>query len=271
MTTIRKPAVAGFFYPGNPDELTSELNEFLSRAASPDVKEPGGIIVPHAGYTYSGLTAAYAYSLLEGRSYDTVIVLSPSHREYFSGISIYEGDAYETPLGVIEVDQEKADALMDGSSVIERGSMGHHAEHALEVQLPFLQRALTSFRIVPVVMGDQHRRYIELLADRLAEVIDNKTLLVASSDLSHFHSKAEAHQLDSRIADAVENFDPEALMQRLESGAAEACGGGLMAALMIACREAGFDKSTLLHRSDSGEVTGDTGEVVGYLSAAIHR
>jgi len=271
MRNIRPAQVAGYFYPADPAKLNEEINLMLDNSEKLNKAENiFGIIAPHAGYNYSGKTAAYAYNQLKGKSYKRVVIISPSHSEYFPGVSIFDGDAYETPFGTLDVDKEFAKKLVGNSKSIFLGSEGHRKEHALEVQLPFLQTVLKDFMIVPLVMGDQHKVYVDELAKNLAEAVDNDTLVVASNDLSHFHSKAEANRLDSIVAERIDNFDFKNLQRDLDNRKCEACGGGPVIAMMKAAALNHKNHSTVLHRSDSGNVTGDTKEVVGYLSAVIY-
>jgi AmmeMemoRadiSam system protein B len=271
MKNIRPAQVAGYFYPADPAKLREEINLMLDISEKQDKAENiFGIISPHAGYTYSGKTAAYSYNQLKGKSYKRVVIISPSHSEYFPGVSIFDGDAYETPFGTLEVDKVFANKLVGDSKSIFLGPEGHRREHALEVQLPFLQTVLKDFKIVPVVMGDQDIVYIDELANNLAKVVDDDTLVVASSDLSHHHSKTEADRLDSIVAERINNFDFENLKKDLNNRNCEACGSGPVIAMMKAAALKHKDHSSVLHRSDSGDVTGDTKEVVGYLSAVIY-
>lgn len=228
-----------------------------------------GLVAPHAGYLYSGKTAAYAFNTIANKSYETVIIISPSHREYFPGISIYDGDAYETPLGIVEINKEVKEKLI--SENIFEGTQGHRNEHAIEVEIPFLQKVLKDFTIVPVVMGDQNKIYVDELSQKLAEVIDDKTLIIASSDLSHFYSREEAKLLDSKVQKRIEDFDYPGLQKDLEQRNSEACGGGCIVSLMKSAEMKNINKSKVLSYSDSGDVTGDTSEVVGYLSAVIYN
>jgi AmmeMemoRadiSam system protein B len=271
MSRIRKPAVAGYFYPSNPDKLTKDIELILTNS-NPTImpKDIFGIISPHAGYLYSGRTAAYAYNLIKGRNIETVVIISPSHREYFNGISIFDGDAYETPLGIIRLNKIMAEKLTTGGKLIFKGIAGHGEEHAIEVQLPFLQAVLNEFEIVPIVMGDQNKPFITELSSKLAEAIDNKTLIVASSDLSHYHTKTKAYELDSIVERRISNFEYEKLQDDLETGRCEACGGGPIVAMMQSAALLNKKRSVILHRSDSGDTSGDNKEVVGYLSAAIY-
>lgn len=269
---IRHQQVAGYFYPADREKLKAELSLMLN-VAKPEKSFNNifGIVAPHAGYIYSGKTAAYAYNLLKGYHYKTVIIISPSHSEYFPGISIYDGDAYETPLGIVEIDQQISNAIVENSRILFKGIQGHRKEHALEVQIPFLQSVLKDFKIVPIVMGDQSRMFVDELAERISKVVNDETLVVASSDMSHFHSSDEADELDSVVEKRINNFDFENLLMDLDNHKCEACGGGPIAAMMKAASLKNINQSIVLSRSDSGDVTGDKTEVVGYLSAAVYK
>jgi AmmeMemoRadiSam system protein B len=271
MRNIRTPQVAGYFYPADPEKLRNEIKLVLDISKHVDnPQKVFGIVAPHAGYTYSGKTAAYAYNLLVDKSYTRVIVISPSHSEYFPGICVFKGDAYETPLGVLEVDKEFAEKLVSNNKIIFQGFDGHRSEHALEVQLPFLQSVLNNFKIVPVVMGDQRKQFVDTLAKKLSEIIDDETLIVASSDMSHFHSKSEADMLDSIVERRINNFDYDGLQKDLDFNNCEACGGGPIVVLMKTAALKNIKHSMVLNRSDSGDVTGDYSGVVGYLSAVVY-
>jgi len=271
MRKLRKAAVAGLFYPAEPTNLSEEVKLLLS-VSQPEknFKNILGIVSPHAGYIYSGRTAAYGFNLLKNKNYHNVIILSPSHKEYFPGISIYDGDAYSTPLGTVEVNKDLANKLIEGSKTIFLGEQGHRQEHAIEVQLPFLQTVLNDFQIVPIVIGDQSKLFVDELAKQLAKVIDENTVVVASSDMSHYHSRQQADILDSIVEDAINNFEYDKLQDYLDKRVCEACGGGPIVAMMKAGDLLNRKKSFVLNRSDSGDVTGDFNEVVGYLSALVY-
>ncbi|MCX7876419.1 MAG: AmmeMemoRadiSam system protein B [Melioribacteraceae bacterium] len=272
MKVVREPAVAGMFYSSSKNKLLNDI-EFLFKEVKLNETYENilGIVSPHAGYVYSGKTAAYAYSILKGKKINRVIIISPSHREYFPGISVYNGDAYKTPLGELEVDKEFVNKLIDGEKLIFVGMNGHRNEHALEVQLPFLQYVLNDFNIVPVVMGDQRKIFVDALAKKISDIIDDKTIIVASSDLSHFHSKEKATKLDSIVEEKIKKLDADGLMHSLENNLCEACGGGPIATLIKTAKQMNFDKVKILSRTDSGDVTGDSSEVVGYLSAVFYK
>jgi hypothetical protein len=271
MRKLRKAAVAGLFYPAEPTNLSEEVKLLLSVSLpEKNFKNIFGIVSPHAGYIYSGRTAAYGFNLLKNKNYHNVIILSPSHKEYFPGISIYDGDAYSTPLGTVEVNKDLANKIIEGSKTIFLGEQGHRQEHAIEVQLPFLQTVLNDFQIVPIVIGDQSKLFVDELAKQLAKVIDENTVVVASSDMSHYHSRQQADILDSIVEDAINNFEYDKLQDYLDKRVCEACGGGPIVATMKAASLANKKNSLVLNRSDSGDVTGDFNEVVGYLSAVVY-
>lgn len=272
---VRPPSVAGLFYPADSGELESTCSALLKKAreniAQPSRRVPFGIIAPHAGYQYSGFTAAHGYSLLEGNTFDCVIVVAPSHREYFDGVSVFSGKSYSTPLGEVDVDSELRDVFLEtaGDWVIESRA-GHKSEHALEVQLPFLQLSLDHFKLLPIVMGDQKRKYCELLGRVIADIsVQRKTLVVASSDLSHYYDYETANQLDQVCIDDISKMEPGRLMDDLDSRRCEACGGGPISSLLFAAQAKTGISADVLHHCNSGDTTGDKGGVVGYLSAVL--
>ncbi len=269
----RRPAVAGMFYPASPSELATQVDTFLDRADVSDVQgEVVGLVSPHAGYIYSGQVAAYGYKTVQGKSFDLVVVLSPSHRAYFRGASIYAVGDYLTPLGPAPVDRDVCQMLMDRHDFIQFHPEVHEQEHALEVQVPFLQRALKDFKLVPIVMGSQDYPSCERLKEALLPVLQGKrTLIVASSDLSHYHTDEEARRLDHRIVTAIERFDPDTLNRVLITGQAEACGGGPILTAMLLSLALGANEARVLTYATSGDVSGDRNAVVGYLSAIFLR
>jgi AmmeMemoRadiSam system protein B len=233
---------------------------------------PVGVIVPHAGYAYSGPTAACAYAWLAGRNFETVVIVSPSHQEYFRGVSVFPGEAYETPLGKVPIHGSLRDALMEDGSLVQCSVAGHGKEHAIEVQLPFLQVVLGEFSMIPLVMGDQNRETCFSLGKLLASTIAGReVLLVASTDLSHYHEAEEAEVLDTRGRQRIEAMDAELLMQDLDAGRTEACGGGPTVAVMAALSSLGVPSMQIVHHCNSGDVTGERRVVVGYCSAVAWR
>ena len=271
MSQVRKPAVAGYFYPADSSKLKSEIEVLLSIAGKKDI--PGkiyGIVSPHAGYIYSGKTAAFGFNLLDKNKVKTVVILSPSHREYFPGVSVYEGDAYQTPLGTVPINKKLAGDLTNKGKTIFKGREGNRDEHAIEVQLPFLQTVLEDFEIVPVVMGNQGKMYIDELTERLSESVDDNTVVVSSSDLSHYYSGDVAERMDSIVEREINNFNYTGLLENFEARRCEACGAGTIIAMMKSADKLNYRKAKVLNRCDSGDTTGDKREVVGYLSAAVY-
>ena len=259
------------FYPEAPADLERDLDTMLNRVPSQEeLRGLRAVVVPHAGYPYSGFTAAHAFALLRGLQYDCVIAVGPSHREYFNGISIYPGEGYETPLGVVPVNDEVRSLLLAEGGAMMESDLGHRSEHCIEVQLPFLQRTLGGFSFVPVIMGDQKRGMCEQLASALAHIARTRNvLLIASSDLSHYHPYNEAVVLDERVIRTVEQSSWTTFIDKFEDESFEACGGGPIASVLGAAACIGADRPKVLHYSTSGDVTGDMTAVVGYLSAAI--
>jgi AmmeMemoRadiSam system protein B/AmmeMemoRadiSam system protein A len=276
---VRKPAVAGQFYTADPQSLRREIESYLEGAEG---DAPSGEIVaivsPHAGYMYSGQVAAYGYSLIRGKDFETVVVIAPSHIEHFDFCSVFAGDAYLTPLGEIPVDKELVDLISSKHDLVKASSKGHlsqafgRGEHSLEVQLPFLQVALGDFKLIAIVMGDQDFAKVQALGDALAETLEGRSaLIVASTDLSHFHTAARAKDLDSIFMESLEEFEPNGLYASLAKNETEACGGGPTAAAMMAAKRLGASACRVLRYATSGDITGDGSSVVGYVSAVILR
>ncbi|MBU8920906.1 MAG: AmmeMemoRadiSam system protein B [Bacteroidales bacterium] len=277
--SVRLPAVAGQFYPGDPDALRSEIRTMFSRIKSnPPSGDLVALVSPHAGYVYSGQVAAEAFASLKEGQFETVVVISPCHIEHFPFASIFRGEAYRTPLGDIPIDSELSSAIADGSDLIKIGESGHvtgssgRGEHSLEVQLPFLQVALGEFKLVPIVIGDQSPEIIKDLATALGrELKSRNVLMVASTDLSHFHDARSAESLDRVFINNLTDLAPDDLLRSLSDRRTEACGGGPTAVVMTAAKILGADCCSILKYANSGDITGDNTSVVGYVSASISR
>jgi AmmeMemoRadiSam system protein B len=270
--SVRHPAVAGTWYPGEASALAAEVEGHLAAVPVRDV--PGRLVAlvsPHAGLHYSGPVAAHAYSLLRGSRNLTAVLVGPSHRRAFEGIAVYARGAFATPGGEVPIDERLAAALLEVNGPFLDDPGPHRDEHSLEMQLPFLQHLVPGLRLVPLLMGSQSRGEVDALAAALARTLEGRSaLLVASSDLSHYHPAAVANDLDGRVVDDVQRFDPDRLMDRLESFRGHACGGGPMVAVLKAARARGADRATILRYADSGDVAeGDKSRVVGYLAAAL--
>lgn len=269
---VRGPVVSGLFYPAEPEALEREVSSHLGpHRTVPGQGRVTAMISPHAGYMYSGHTAGAAFARIEGARYDTVVILSPSHREYFDGVSVYPGDAYRTPLGTIPIDEALRSRVLDACPFVLATEAGHREEHAIEVQLPFLQRTIGAFALLPLVFGDQKRSYCVGLGKALGRVLaGTNTLLVASTDLSHYHAAAEAARLDTVFVDDVGAGSADRLMTDLEQGMTEACGGGPVVAVLAAVEALGWGPMEVVECRTSGDVTGDRGSVVGYCSAVAY-
>jgi hypothetical protein len=272
---VRQAAVAGSFYPADPKELSATMDEYLARVKEPQVSDPIlAAVAPHAGYVYSGPVAAYTYAQLKGRGYTRVVVIAPSHYVTFDYTSIYDGDAYATPLGNVPVDKAFARELQKLSSTMKLSSEGHDptsagGEHAIEVQLPWLQKVLGSFEVVPIVMGDQSYESSRALGVALAKLIKasgkpEETLVLASSDLSHYHVYDDAVTIDHKTLSALESWDYFSMSRNFQSRVWEACGGAPIVAAMIYAERMGANQARVLKYENSGDVTGDHSRVVGY-------
>jgi len=272
---VRPPMAAGSFYPADAKQLAGMIDGLLAAAKPAPIKDLAAIVVPHAGYVYSGHVAAQAYALLKGRPIQRVVVIAPCHIDAFGFSSVFDGDAYDTPLGRVPVDTAFVAKLASMDKRVQRSGRGHgmvngRGEHSLEVQLPFLQRVLKDFKLVPIVMGEQDYGTCRALGVALAKSIQGPgTLVVASSDLSHFHTYDKATQLDRKTLQALEEWDYLSMARNFERRVWEACGGGPIVAAMIAAERLGATEARVLKYANSGDVTGDKSSVVGYGAAAL--
>jgi MEMO1 family protein len=271
---VREPAVAGTFYPAETEDLAQFVDGLLARVdrkLEPD-RDLKALVTPHAGYRYSGAVAAEAFVCLRDRPVSTVVLVGPDHYVGFEGVAVYPAGAFRTPLGDVWVDEELADIFLEAGPGVRAAPEAHQREHALEVQLPFLQRVLPEAKIVPVLMGFRSRMNVEALANALSRALDNpRVVIVASTDLSHYHPRDVARKLDQRVTDLVRAFAPTSLWEELRAGKVEACGGDSLVAVMLGAGIAGAETSRILRYGDSADCGGDQRSVVGYLSAALFR
>jgi hypothetical protein len=272
---VRPPAVAGSFYLADPAALTKMVDGFLAKANQAPL-DAVALVAPHAGHEYAGQVAAYAYASLKGRKIDRVVLLAPSHYEAFRFASVYDGSAYSTPLGQVPVDRAFAAKLASMDPLIKLSGLGHtpgpdKMEHSVEVQLPFLQRTLGQFQLVPIVMGDQSYELCRAVGVAVAKLVaGTNTLIVASSDLSHYHTYDEAEKIDHKTLKAIEEWDYLSMSRNFEQGVWEACGGGPIIAAMIASERLGASQARVLKYANSGDVAiGDKSRVVGYGAVAF--
>jgi len=276
---IRQSVIAGTWYPGQPDALRRTLQSYLANAKKVELEgELKALISPHAGYAYSGPTAAYAYKQLEdGPAFDTVAILSPVHQAYLGRFAVTRAAYYETPLGLVEVDADLVEAL---GKEVTLNRVGYDGEHSLEIQLPFLQYVLGSFTLLPVMMGESLSSTGGMAACRelstaLAKLLrGRKALIVASTDLSHLYDYNDVVRHDKVMVELVERFDIEELARALIEGRCHACGGAPVVAALLAAQALGANRAKVLHYTNSGDVTGNRhpgNYTVGYMAAAVYQ
>lgn len=280
---VRKPVVAGLFYEANKERLIKQLEEAFAKG--PGVKpvtskeygeKIAGIVVPHAGYVYSGYIAAFGYAELARNGVpDTVVLLGPNHHGVGVPIAVSEADVWETPLGSVKVDKDSAKQLIEKSGILAFDESAHRYEHSLEVQLPFLQFIFgDDFKIVPVTMYLQNLEASRILGRALAKLIKEsglKAYVVASSDFTHYEEAGKAAEKDKAAIDAIIRLDERELYDVVIERDATICGYGAIMALISASKELGARNARLLRYANSGDVTGDYSSVVGYASLAFLR
>lgn len=269
---IRPSPIAGQWYPGAPQSLTASVDAFLADAPAPRVAgNIIGVIAPHAGHRYSGAVAAHAFKAFIGLDVDTIAVISPMHHVYDEPLLTTGHEAYGTPLGEVPVDHEAVRELQSACAV-PITPVRRDPEHSLEIELPFLQRIFSSFKLIPVMIREQTVDVVRALAAALARVLrQRRALLVASTDLSHFYSQPVAEQLDWYMLDRINAFDPLGILQAEEEHRGYACGKGAMAAVLMTAKTLGADQARVVKHATSGDVTGDYDSVVGYGAAVIWK
>ena len=277
MLDVRPSPIAGTWYEGDSRVLTRLVDGYLDSVQLPELNgEVIAVIAPHAGHRYSGAVAGYAFAALRGRSPDLVAVIGPMHHPYSQPLITTTHDAYSTPLGNVPVDREALDELdknVQAELNAEISHVSNDPEHSLEIELPFLQRALKSkWKLLPIMVRAQEPRVSEGLGKALAQVLANKDfILVGSTDLSHFNNQKTALSYDRAMLDQIESFSPEGAFDMERAGKGFACGLGAFTAVMWAARELGADKVKVLRHATSGDVTGDYSSVVGYGAAVIFK
>lgn len=272
--SLRPSPIAGTWYPADARELAASVDRFLAQAVvNPPNGRVIGILAPHAGHRYSGAVAAHAFKCLEGTQANLAAVVSPMHHAHPAPVLTTAHTGYTTPLGEIPVDAAALDQLNAGLAArigLGLARVRRDEEHSLEIELPFLQRVLAAFHLLPVMILDQTPEIAEALGHALGEVLaDRRAVLVASSDLSHFYPQPVAEALDREMLARIAAFDPLAVMRAEEQGRGFACGRAAVAAVLWAARDLGANRVSLLHYATSGAVTGDLESVVGYGAAVI--
>lgn len=285
---VRRPSVAGVFYPSSRDDLINAINECFLHKLGPNIlpepkakaKEKGkgkvvAVVCPHAAYVYSGAVAAhsYYYTYLNIQP-DVVILLGPNHYGLGSGVASMKEYYWDTPLGRVRVNDSMVDRIVKASGIVDIDDYAHSRDHCLEVQLPMLQYINAyEFTIVPIVLWMQDKETAVELGNALAEVIKDSDgidiLLIASSDLTHYEPYEQAYRKDNELIKAIEALDLNRYYTVLERLDVSACGYGAIASVIAACKALGFSRGRLLKYATSGDVTGDKGSVVGYPSIAI--
>ncbi len=284
--SVRAPVCADDrWYPSDAGDLRQAINTFLDQVTDPPVQGAlMGLISPHAGYAFAGQTAAHAYKQLEGRSYDRVILLGPNHHAgYYPHLgpqAMTKSDYYRTPLGLIPIDADAVDKITTRVGI---DFMRNDQEHSLEMQLPFLQRQLgNNFKLVPLMLakpfyiyGPREQRDCQELSDALLPVVDDKTLIVASSDLSHLNDYEAVRQFDAKTEHLLNEYDIDKLIDHMgNEGECRACGDVAIITMLLTVRARGANRVKVLFRTNSSDVIGQQipGQyTVGYLAAAVYK
>ena len=267
-TMIRKPAVSGRFYPSDPDDLLRTLNGFFEPAAT--ISSAIGLVVPHAGYIYSGHVAGAVYSRIQipQRS----IILCPNHTGFGVPLSIMKSGGWQTPLGTMSIDEELCEALMAADPQLENDFEAHRSEHALEVQLPFIQRQGSSARFVPITVGTGNLQHLQMLGEAVAKVVTAlapDALIIASSDMNHYESDALTRIKDRKAIDQILAMNPEGLYDVVRRENISMCGYGPTVAMLTAAKRLGASKTELVKYATSGDISQDFDFVVGYAGMII--
>jgi AmmeMemoRadiSam system protein B len=272
---LRPSPIAGRWYPSAPERLRESVDAYIRAAGGVEIDgDILAVVAPHAGHLYSGPVAGHAFAAVGGLKPDFVAVVSPMHYPVGARLLTTAHAAYQTPLGSIEVDGELLKALdefLSAQAGLRLERIAKDPEHSLEIELPFLQRALASdFKLLPVMIHDPSPPVARSLGNGLAKVLDGKNaLMVASSDLSHFYAQEIAEKFDREMLRRIANLDPQSVLQAEEEGVGFACGRGAIAAVLWAAQAMGADSARVLNYGTSGDVTGDYSQVVGYGSAVI--
>jgi AmmeMemoRadiSam system protein B len=271
-TLLRRPAVAGRFYPGDPEDLRAEAQAYLSQSKSNDqtAVQAIGCITPHAGYLYSGHVAGAVFARLEIP--ERCVVLCPNHTGMGRALAILSEGAWETPLGEVPVDEGLAGALKRQFPALHEDAAAHRAEHAIEVELPFLQLRQPKLQIVPIALGTGQFEVLEALGVALAEVVAAQAapvLIVASSDMNHYESDAVTRVKDHKAIERILTLDPRGLFDVVTQQNISMCGFGPAVVMLTAARQLGATSAELVKYATSGDISGDRNAVVGYAGVVV--
>ena len=267
---IRSPAVAGSFYPSEPQELARQIAEFAPPVARAGKTLARGCVIPHAGYIYSGHVAGAVYSLLEIPA--RCILLGPRHSPRGEAMAILSQGSWRTPFGDAPVDAELAAELMQACPRLREDAVAHEREHSLEVQIPFLQRLAPDFRFVPVVLGADRYPLLEELGHAVAKVVaaqNERVLVIASTDMNHYESDAITRAKDGRAIERILALDPRGLYDTVRGEGITMCGYAATTAMLVTMRDLGAESAELVRYATSGDITGDREEVVGYAGLIV--
>ena len=271
---VRKPAVAGSFYPASKDTLLQTIENCFSHCYGPQKKPPAesdrkivGMVCPHAGYTYSGPVAAHSYYAASSLKIDLVIMIGPNHYGIGSSVATMKEGSWETPMGLVSIDSDAAENVAKVSGIVDFDDAAHSKDHCLEVQVPMLQYIYEQFRILPIIMWMQDKETAADVGKAIAEIgKDRNILLIASSDFTHFETNEEAHRKDNELIKTILELDVNRYYTVLRTLNVSACGYGAIASVMIAAKILGAEKGELLKYATSGDVAGMKDSVVGYGS-----
>ena len=272
---IRKPVVAGSFYPDNPDELEQMIQKFFTHRFGPNSNPPKqsierifGVICPHAGYMYSGPIASHSYYEISSQEFDLAIIIGPNHLAIGSKIATMSDAKWQTPLGISEVDSESSNELLTIANNIEQDYFSHSKDHSLEVQIPFLQKIFpNNLKILPIIMAKQDIDAAKEVGNAISQIAKSKkTMIIGSSDFTHYEENDFAHKQDMSLIEPILKMDVNGFYETLIEKKISACGYGAIAATMIACKNLGSKKGELLAYATSGDVVGNKESVVGYGS-----
>ena len=276
---IRRPAVAGSFYPADPEELRDAISRSYVHPLGPGSQPPSSermagvaaCVCPHAGYQYSGPVAAHSYLWLSSlKRPELVVVVGPNHYGVGSGISTFREGVWETPLGRVQVDSASSKRLVELTGIVDYDPEAHRREHSIEVQLPFLQAIYGEFPFLPVCLAFQDIETAREIGRGIAEILRGRdAVLIASSDLTHYEPAPTAREKDAALLESVEKLDIDGFYHTLEARGVTACGFGAIAAVMEASRRLGFERGVLHKYATSGDTTGDDDAVVGYPSVSF--
>jgi len=280
--SVRRPHVAGSFYPREPQRLRRDIEDCFRHPLGPGMlpakgEKPRtiiGLVCPHAGYVYSGPVAAHSYyALSEEKPPETAIILCPNHTGLGSAVSLMAEGSWETPLGKLNIDSDISDAIFKASGIIDIDEAAHLYEHSIEVQLPFLQYLYgSSIAIVPICMGFQDLETSRNIGEAIAKTVAGRNVvIIASTDMTHQESQQSASRKDRLVLDAVEAMDEERVQSVVQSNHITMCGYGPVSATLVASKRLGANRAEILSYHTSGDITGDRGAVVGYASARLTR